>query len=72
MNLTSEGHETNSIRLDIQWTINIDPNFVLIRKVDADICTFQTEGNFQWSPSWIYANAVVPGELFLGHWSEKI
>ena len=59
MNLTSEGHEPNYIRLVIQRIIKIDPKFVLISQVDAEIYT--------WSPSWIYANEVVPGELFLGH-----
>ena len=66
MNLTSEGLESNSIRLVIQRTIKLDPKFVLISNVDAEICTFQTGGNFR-----IYANEVIPGELFLGHSSEK-
>ena len=71
MNLTSEGHEPNSIGLVVHRTIKIDPKFVLISQVNAEKCTFQTGGNFRWSPSWIYANEVVPGELFLGHPSEK-
>ncbi len=71
MKFTSEGHETNSIRLATQRSIIIDPKFVLIGKVDAEICKFQSGGHFRWRPFWIYANEVVPNEFFRGHPSEK-